>query len=117
MHLFIDDLRNPPSRKWVVARTMAAVEWHIENVGMPVSISFDHDLGEGQPSGYDIAHMLVNKHLDGHIDITKVNDIIIHSANPVGARNIHALMYSFYHFLVSEGEVSTIPSINWFPRI
>ena len=50
-------------------------------------ISFDHDLGESQPTGYDILKMLINKypeHLSDNLHI------YVHSQNSIGKENILA---------------------------
>lgn len=111
-HLYIDDLRNPPSRKWEVARSLSAVEWYLDNVGIPLFISFDHDLGDDVPSGYDIAKMLIDRALDGKIDLTKVKQVNVHSANPVGAENIRGIFSSYFRFCVSEGTMVNMPQVT-----
>ena len=111
-HLYIDDLRSPPSRKWAVARSYDAVIWHIENVGLPLYLSFDHDLGDDVPSGYDIAKMLIDYDLDGKIDLSKVIQVNVHSANPVGAENIREVFSSYFRFRESEGTMAVKPLIT-----
>lgn len=110
--LFVDDLRSPPDRSWEVARTKAAVEWYLDNVGTPRFWSFDHDLGEGQESGFDIAKLLVERILDKSVDPGAIRSIHVHSANPVGAENIACLLRNLYDHLLSAGEVCTVPSIT-----
>ncbi len=112
MRLFIDDERNPPSRKWEVARSKAAVEWYLENIGTPLYISFDHDLGDNVPSGYDIARMIVERSLDGLLDITKIKQINVHSANSVGAENIRGLFSSYLRHLEAQGTTVNIPIVT-----
>lgn len=60
--LFIDDERFPPGdgRPWRIARTEREVANILAEHGPPDFISFDHDLGDGEPTGYDIAHKIVN---------------------------------------------------------
>lgn len=112
MRLFIDDERNPPSRKWEVARSSDAVEWYLDNIGVPLYISFDHDLGDNVPSGHDIAKMMVERSLDGLLDLSKVRQINVHSANPTGAENIRGLFSSYFRFLESEGITVNMPIIT-----
>jgi hypothetical protein len=54
-------------------------------MGKVVSLSLDHDLGEGQKTGYDIAKWMVE---------TKIYPpyIFVHSLNSVGAANIRQLL-------------------------
>lgn len=110
--LYIDDERNPPSRKWEVARSQAAVEWYLDNIGTPLYISFDHDLGDQVPSGYDIARMMVDRALDGRLDFAAIKQINVHSANGVGAENIRGLFSSYFRFMQSEGITVNMPIIT-----
>lgn len=91
-NLFIDDERFPPDdgRSWQVARNKEQVLQLLRIFQeMPTFISFDHDLGDGEPTGYDIAKCLVDLDLDGHLyfDVTNF-DFYVHSQNPVGKQNI-----------------------------
>jgi hypothetical protein len=95
--LFLDDVRTPPDNTWIVLRNYSEAVQFIANKGVPDIISFDHDLGE-EESGYDFAKWLVQKHLDGDIDILNI-EIRIHSANPVGRENIQGLFKSFHKFM------------------
>ena len=96
MNLFIDDIRNPKTGHYTIARNYAeAVKFMREN-GCPDFISFDHDLGENQPSGYDIAKWMVNKDLDMNGEfIPKKFMYEVHSANPVGRENIRGLLTGY----------------------
>jgi len=90
-NLFIDDERDPPNdgRKWVVARNMLEFQLKaIEHGSMPSFISFDHDLGENQPTGYDIAKFIVECDLAGDATLPKDFDYYVHSQNPIGKANI-----------------------------
>ena len=99
--IYIDDERLP-STNWakdgsviIIVRNMEQFKEVIAKFDKPVSISFDHDLGENQPTGYDIAHWLV---YDCQLDTRNI-DINVHSANPVGANNIRMLFNSWERFL------------------
>lgn len=112
MRLFIDDERNPPSRKWEVARSLQAVEWYLDNIGTPLYISFDHDLGDEVPTGYDIAKMMVERSLNGALDMSSIRQINVHSANSVGAENIRGLFSSYFRHMVDEGTMVNKPIIT-----
>lgn len=95
--LYIDDIRTPKHSGWKVVRSFEEFVATIKRLGAPQEISFDHDLGwdyehnREMKSGYDCAKWLV------------MNDIVIenfnvHSANPVGAENIRALLMNFLKF-------------------
>lgn len=94
--LFLDDLRMPPKdgRTWIIARSMADAIHCIDTLGMPVHISFDHDLGNNVPSGKDLANWLVDYIMDHKYTVIPFT-WQVHSANPVGADNIRKLFDGF----------------------
>lgn len=115
--LFIDDLRDPLTGGWTVARSSKDCI-AVLNVAddMPSVISFDHDLGLVQDSVDDsmrILHWMIGAHLDGFIDLSKVQCVIVHSANPIGAQNIIGLWGSFAR---SQG-FKNCPCATWEPRL
>ena len=94
--LFLDDLRDAPSGDpWVTVRSFADAVAYIEQQGIPAFISFDHDLGEDVPTGYDFAKWLVECHLDGTHLFPTTFSYAVHSANPPGAANIRGLLDGF----------------------
>jgi hypothetical protein len=95
--LYLDDERIPSS-DWakdgkivIIARNAKQFKTIIRRCGSPIAISFDHDLGENEPTGYDIVKWLVH---DEQIDLRNI-EINVHSANPVGAENIRKLIESW----------------------
>jgi hypothetical protein len=103
-NLFIDDVRNTMdvdlSPMWLgmdvrTAHTYEMAIEIIEKLGLPERISFDHDLGEGQPPATHIMWHIINGHLDGKWDCTYMKEVQVHSANPVGARNLLLLWRGF----------------------
>ena len=84
--LFLDDVRGPPDSDWVVVRSFVEFVDHIERHGVPEMMSFDHDLGDGVPTGMDCAKWLVEQDM-------VVRDFRVHSASPVGCGNVMALLY------------------------
>ena len=99
--MFVDDVRDPDwvyagqdVSDWQVCRTVEEAQNVISDLGWPCWISFDHDLGDNIPTGYDLAKWLVEQDLDG--DLMPVNfSYAVHSANPVGAANIHGLLSGY----------------------
>jgi len=88
LRVFLDDVRPAPDANWTVVRDPKLAIVMLE-FGIVEEISFDHDLGEGQKTGYEVAcviEWLVHK---GKIDMPKWH---VHSANPVGRANITAAM-------------------------
>ncbi|EIN00396.1 hypothetical protein WQE_15236 [Paraburkholderia hospita] len=86
--LFIDDLRDPPSDRWVVARSSEEAISLLKRRGCSAKISFDHDLG-GDDTAMVVARWLVNIDLDvsGRF-IPDHFKFAVRSANPVGASNL-----------------------------
>lgn len=97
MKLFVDDLRNPNqpprwkfwSKRWAVARTFddAIRLLTLHNIQ---ELSLDHDLGE-EKTGYDIAKWLEKR---AYYGFTVPKAVTIHSANPVGRKNIELALTS-----------------------
>jgi len=88
MKLFIDDIREPPDKTWLVARTYKQAEEYILS-GLVEEVSFDHDLGE-EKTGYDLAKLFERASFYGkEPPVWRV-----HSANPVGRSNINIAMRS-----------------------
>ena len=81
--LYIDDLREPPKICDIsidIARTANHAK-ELLNKGHYNIVSFDHDLGEDEPTGYDILKwMLLNEIIP--------EEIWLHTANPVGRGNM-----------------------------
>lgn len=111
-NLFIDDERNIEdvtwapwqvrekyrNEEWVICRNYVQVMTEIMIRDFPSFISFDHDLGDGEPTGYDIVKELVE------IDMTSVNEearipdgfnFYVHSQNPIGKANIEGLLNNY----------------------
>lgn len=91
--MWLDDLRVPTTEYNWITNYNDFVTCITEN-GLPTSISFDHDLGTGK-SGYDCAKWLVEYCLDNDLDLP---DYHVHSMNPVGKRNIEALLENFNYY-------------------
>jgi hypothetical protein len=70
------------------------IVWYARYADIPISyISFDHDLGSDCPetTGYACAKWLVDFDMKHNI-LTEDFTFNVHSANPVGARNIRMYM-------------------------
>ena len=91
--LFLDDLRDPgPSAMdAVICRTSQEAIDEMAVRGCPEVIYFDHDLGGDDTSMVFINH-LVEELLDGHVILPENFEYSVHSANPVGVRNIQGKM-------------------------
>jgi len=92
MKLYLDDIRNIGD-DWIIVRSYDEFVEFITNNDMPEIISFDHDLGLEtinnvvvEKNGYDACKWLVEYCADNEL---KLPDWQIHSANPVGRKNIN----------------------------
>lgn len=104
-NLFIDDERNPGDVTWgspelywqfpwTIARNMRQVQSLVHEWQFPAFISFDHDLGDNEPTGKDIANWLIEYNLD-HGTMPDDFAFYVHSRNPVGKANIEGLLNSY----------------------
>src|SRR5574338_972354 len=87
MKLWLDDVREAPegwTRCYTAEDVIDVLIRGWENIE---EISLDHDLGEGVRSGYDVVNFI-----EAHIHSYRVKPPIlrIHSANPVGRKNMEA---------------------------
>lgn len=116
--MFLDDYRSPqqvpailkhaPPNEWVVVRSMDEAVNCILTNGLPIFISFDHDLADDhysylnkthEKTGASFARWLIDWIIDHNIDIPKDFDYYVHSMNPHGAENIRSIMSSFLRSL------------------
>ncbi|RKR45958.1 cyclic-phosphate processing receiver domain-containing protein [Paraburkholderia sp. BL17N1] len=90
--LFIDDLRDSVDPTWTIARSSAEAIALLLQDGCPEEISFDHDLG-GEDTAMAVAKRLIDLDLDAKgAFIPPTFRFWVHSANPVGAANLQALL-------------------------
>ncbi len=89
MKIWLDDLRPAENIDYVVCAT-AEQAIALINLGDVTFISFDHDLGEGL-TGYDVAKFIEE---GAHTGSIRPIFYKIHSANPVGRKNIEFAMNS-----------------------
>jgi len=94
--LYVDDLRSLPEGyllcEWDIARSYDEAISKLETHNYE-KLSLDHDIasfyGGREKTGYDIALWLAQRKHDG---LYVPTDIFVHSANPVGAANINAVI-------------------------
>ena len=100
-NLFLDDERFPPNdeREWVIARTVESAITECINRGNPSYISFDHDLGENQLTGFDFVKILVEDAVDFpefiEYQLPDNFSFYVHSQNPIGKANIEGLLNNY----------------------
>lgn len=103
LNVWLDDVREPPNGFWVIVRDYTTALLILQT-GLVQLISFDHDLGsdaDGYPkfSGYDVVRWLEGEVRAGNLPAPKIQ---VHSANPVGRKNIEAAAKAIARF-VEEG--------------
>ena len=100
MRLYLDDTRDAP-HGWTLCKTAKEVIEYID-AGLCKTISFDHDLGT-KVTGYDVAKHIEEMAASGKLKT--VPEWYIHSANPVGRKNISAAMESAERILMGISDV------------
>jgi hypothetical protein len=114
--LYLDDVRTPVDKTWLVARNYDSFIELINQVGLENIdvISLDHDLGDTammewynnvsknytldydnikEKTGYDVAKWLVEQWMEGK----PVVDVYTHSANAIGSANIMGYINNYRH--------------------
>lgn len=91
--LFIDDERYPFQNDFIIVRSYDEAVDYITINGIPVYISFDHDLGT-EKTGMDILKWLCNYSLDNDISLNNMG-FYVHSQNPIGRDNLYGYFQSF----------------------
>lgn len=103
MKLWIDDERDPKiftkSDGWTWVKTSQAAMNMIDLRWDEITdISFDHDLGLNSfGTGYDVACYIERLVYEDNWSIANKR-FAVHSANPVGSKNIKAVFRSMYEF-------------------
>ena len=115
--LFLDDERFPsdetsaPFGDWVICRSTEEAKDTIIAYGIPKHISFDHDLGDNAPTGYDLVKWLTENDMDNKFSIDNL-DYYVHSANPVGKKNIEGLLDNYLIFKKMNTDKKQIGKLN-----
>jgi hypothetical protein len=104
--IFLDDIRIPLDENWIVIKSyvdfISFINSHQWNLIQEISL--DHDLGledETERNGYDVAKWLVEYSLDNSCILPLIK---VHSANPVGSKNIISLINGY---LISNNQKPT----------
>lgn len=96
MKIFLDDIRNPLDQTWTIVRNFNDCIYLLSNFVCDV-ISLDHDLGT-EKTGYDVAKWIEERVYLEDMAGFEAPKIMIHSANPVGRKNIEACIESIIRF-------------------
>lgn len=95
--LFIDDVRMPHARDYIIARNSYDAIWMLESYGHPIAIAFDHDLG-GNDTAMTVVNWLWQVVVNEGFKLPDNFTFTVHSANPVGAYNIRNRMNDIVKF-------------------
>ncbi len=100
MKLYLDDIRTPKNDDFIIVRSFQEATEFIQQNGIPNYISFDHDLGCDEvgtiyPNGYDFAKWLIEMDLDNTYKFPKDFKFNVHSANPIGKKNIETIINNY----------------------
>lgn len=101
MRILLDDDRNPTDAanqdgKWTIVRGVAELFALIQKVDSNsiTEISFDHDLGQNNPTGMDAVKTLVEMAMDHPEKWKNLKRIQLHSANVDGILNMKMYLLS-----------------------
>jgi hypothetical protein len=86
INVFLDDLRKCPEG-FTLARDYSECILLLSECEVNI-LSLDHDLGEGEPNGYDVAKWIVKNN-------RWPRRIRFHTANPVGRSNMIQLLQRY----------------------
>lgn len=92
--LFLDDVREAPEGFMLLRPNVLAIFYFLARHADVISM--DHDLGNEYPTGYDILQELEKHYFNQEIWQTKIPEIIVHSANPVGKANMQRVIDNIY---------------------
>ena len=97
---YLDDVRDMPDLFDVLWRsTQEGKDW-IQKHGCPDFISFDFDLG-GNDRAIDLVKWLIEQDIEHNI-IPKGFGFSVHSANPVGGKQIREMLNNYLEFKKEE---------------
>ena len=94
LKIWLDDVRPEPSNRYLPFKKAEGLLSFIEEVlegdlSKVEVFDLDHDLGDGM-NGYEFIKAIISRVLDGRIVHADSPRWVIHSSNPVGAKNMEA---------------------------
>lgn len=93
MKLFVDDIRETPDDSWHVARTInEAIRFIARNKNNLDEISLDHDSAVSEETFQAVAYYIAARYAEIDGIMYHTPKITIHSANPVGAKEIYNIL-------------------------
>lgn len=110
MKIFLDDMRPAPDNSWILVKTPQEAIKLIMS-GQVEEASLDHDLGAGQPTGYDLLKWVEEEVFNNNFEPPIFH---IHSANPVGRRNMYAAIKKIKQQVIANKIVEDCNNDNYF---
>lgn len=95
MKVYLDDIRKAPDDSWVVVKSAIECIEKLQS-GKVRELSLDHDLGKNVLTGYDVCKWIEREVVLHKFRAPKIK---IHSANPVGRKNMEAAISSIKRFV------------------
>lgn len=103
--IYLDDIRTPDMYaygcdmdKFVVCRDRpsfeAAINQMLAGDVSSYHVSFDHDLGQPY-NGVDLIRWMCEQFIEKKISYESLPGISFHTANPIGAENMHSVLCSY----------------------
>ena len=86
VHVYLDDLRRCP-KGFILARNAAECMLLLDEYEIDI-LSLDHDLGHGEPTGYDVVKYMVE-----HGKFAK--HIYLHTSSAIGRSNMYQMLYRY----------------------
>lgn len=95
--MYLDDLRTPIQKYDVIVRSYEEAKECIQTRGMPLFLSFDHDLGINKDgsmkkSGFDVALWIARGLKNKTLELPRGFSYKVHSSNPMGAKKIKQII-------------------------
>ena len=97
MKIFLDDERYPVDEELIIARTVQDAINLVHQHGYPSFVSFDNDLGFGEPEGWEFAEWLIQHDLNTN-SMPEEFSFYVHSQNPVRRDNIVARLERYIEY-------------------
>lgn len=110
MKIYLDDTRPAPDKSWKLVKTPQEALKLILS-GQVEEASLDHDLGSGQLTGYDLLKCIEEEVFNNNFEPPVFH---LHSANPVGRKNMYAVIKKIKQQVIINKTVEDCNNDNYF---
>jgi len=97
MKIFLDDIRKAPPGYILIKNVDVLINLYNSYGNDIKEISLDHDLGDGYKTGYDFCKWFEEKVFNN--EITYIPKFTLHTANPVGRKNMAVCLYGIKKYI------------------